>query len=407
VKSLEEDNRSLDSDIERVWRRNRCLSENVMSQYRSKVEEFARYCRIKGVDDKTHLTLSGAQDFSRWYARRQRIQFRHALTNIRPALAAWAFARTALGESLPLWKPQPDPLRHAPSILREFADYLRQQRGNPESTIQVRITYLRTFLDFMTGRRRQLARLRPVDIDEFVIHASQRYARATVCTMCSALRGFTRFLQATGRIRVDLASSIQAPAVVQAARPFRALPWSDVRRLLRAIDRHTTWGRRNYALLLMMSVYGMGAGEAIRLTLDDIDWRAATIRVVRPKTGVTQSLPLLPAVARSLIAYLQNGRPAHTSTRHIFVTLKVPHKQFVGAVVVRKILQKYARRAGISAPFLGTHVLRHAHACRQLELGTRAKLIGDILGHRDARSIGAYLRVSTKCLRRLSLAVPR
>jgi integrase len=225
--------------------------------------------------------------------------------------------------------------------------------------------------------------------------------------MCSALRGFTRFLQVTGRLSVDLASSIQAPNLRQAARPLRALPWNDVRRLLRAVDRDTFWGRRNYALLLMMSVYGMGAGEAIRLTLNDIDWRAATVRVVRPKTGVAQVLPLLPAVARALVAYLQKTRPPHTATRHLFVTLKVPHKQFTGAVVVRRILRKYARRAGISAPFLGTHVLRHAHACRQLELGTRPKLIGDILGHRDARSTGAYLRVSTKCLRRVALAVPK
>ncbi len=212
--------------IERVWRSNRCLTDNVISLYRSRIEDFAGYCRIKGLEERAHLNLAGAEEFSRWYARRHRVSLRHALANIRPALAAWSFARTVLGESLPPWRPARDPLRNAPGILREFADYLRQHRGNPESTIEVRVIYLRTFLEFMAARRRQLTRLKPADIDAFVIHASVRYARATVCTMCSALRGFTRFLQVTGRLSVDVASSIQAPNLVQASRPLRALSWN-------------------------------------------------------------------------------------------------------------------------------------------------------------------------------------
>ncbi|EQD76971.1 site-specific recombinase, phage integrase family protein, partial [mine drainage metagenome] len=61
---------------------------------------------------------------------------------------------------------------------------------------------------------------------------------------------------------------------------------------------------------------------------------------------------------------------------------------------------------GITAPFLGTHALRHTHACRQLELGTPPKIIGDILGHRDPQSTSAYLRVASERLRELSLPVP-
>jgi len=55
---------------------------------------------------------------------------------------------------------------------------------------------------------------------------------------------------------------------------------------------------------------------------------------------------------------------------------------------------------------MGTHVLRHTHACRQLELGTTPKIIGDILGHRDPDSTSAYLRVATDRLRAMALPVP-
>jgi integrase len=156
----------------------------------------------------------------------------------------------------------------------------------------------------------------------------------------------------------------------------------------------------------MMSAYGLGAGEIIGLKLDDIDWRAGTVHVVRPKTRTEFLLPLLPAVAGALANYLRHGRPAHTDTRHLFVTMCAPYKALACSVSIRHILHSAAERAGVVAPFLGTHVLRHTHACRQLELGTVPKVIGDILGHRDPESTSAYLRVATNRLRELCLPVP-
>jgi site-specific recombinase XerD len=73
---------------------------------------------------------------------------------------------------------------------------------------------------------------------------------------------------------------------------------------------------------------------------------------------------------------------------------------------VRHIIAKHARAAGITAAYLGSHVLRHSHACRELEQGVPPKVIGDILGHRDPKSTSAYLRIATERLREVSLALP-
>ena len=230
--------------------------------------------------------------------------------------------------------------------------------------------------------------------------------RTTLADICSSLRGFLRFLHATERLAVDLAPSVMAPIVRRGERPLRALPWDDVRRILSSIDRSTTGGRRDYALLLLMSVYGMGAGEVIRLSLDDINWRGAILHVTRPKTGVKIQLPLLPAVARVLVTYLRHGRPQHAGTRHLFVSLQSPHGPLTSSSAVRHIIHQHARSAGVSASYLGAHVLRHTHACRELEQGVPPKLIGDILGHRRPESTSAYLRVATGRLREVALPLP-
>lgn len=287
-----------------------------------------------------------------------------------------------------------------------FSSYLREMRGNPPCTIHKRLVHINMFSLFCRRRRRQPHRARLRDIDEFIVWCRQRYARTTVSDICCTLRSYQRFLCASGRVSRNLASSIIAPLVRTAERPHRSLPWNKVQRILRGINQSTPTGRRDYALLLMMSVYGLGAGEIIGLTLDDINWRARTLRIVRPKNGVEFVLPLLPAVGRALVGYLQGGRPQHVESRHLFITLHTPHKRLACSVTIRHILHTAAARAGVSAPFMGTHVLRHTHACRQLELGSSPKIIGDILGHRDPDSTSAYLRVATARLRELALPVP-
>jgi len=242
-------------------------------------------------------------------------------------------------------------------------------------------------------------------IDQFILEVSSGLAAKTVAGICSALRSFLRFLHATGSTPNDLAASVLMP-LVRRAQPPRVLPWREICRILRRIDRKTALGKRDHAALLMMAAYGMGAGEALSLQLDDIDWRGGSLRVTRPKTGVQIALPLLGPVGRALTLYLRRGRPQATKTRAVFVRARAPHPPLAVREIGRRFLA-YARSAGISAPPLGTHVMRRCHATREVEMAAPAKVVSDILGHDDPRSLSAYARVATERLREVSLPLPR
>lgn len=392
--------------VAKIWRDNRCLKASSIAVYKLWVRRFTVYCQEKQLEENAQLTLACVSRFAQWYARSRHIDCAVTLEGARHALRTWAIALQTLGETVPPWTPTRKPLPLRSSLLREFVDHLRLDRGNPAGTIHKKLTHIALFKTFLSKRDRKLLSLRLQDIDAFVIECRKRYARTTVADFCSTLRGFVRFLHLSGRLPVDFSTSIATPIVRRHERPHRALPWADVQRILRAVNRRSPCGKRDYALLLMMSTYGLGAGEVIRLRLDDIDWKAGTLRVTRPKTGVEFVLPLLPAVAQALASYLRHGRPVHAQPRHVFVTMRAPHTPLACAVTIRHILHTHAQRAGVTAAYLGTHVLRHTHACRQMELGTQPKLIGDILGHRNPESTSAYLRVATERLRHLSLPVP-
>jgi len=396
------------SHVKRMWRENRCVGSGTVAVYRYWICRFLDYCRLQRLDVRQELTLRGVERFASWWRsagspRSGRVDV--AFQAARSALRSWSFARRTLGEDVPEWLAPPPAPAIAP-IMSEFSAYLSEVRGNPPCTIHKKLVHMEMFSLFCRRRHRHPDRARLQDIDEFIVWCRKRYARTTVSDICSTLRSYQRFLCATGRAPRSLAASIIAPLVRVAERPHRALPWDQVRRILAAIDRSTPTGQRDYAILLMMSVYGLGAGEIIGLTLDDINWRGGSVRIVRPKTGVEFLLPLLPAVGKALARYLRRGRPEHVQSRHLFVTMRTPFKALACAVTIRHILHSAARRAGVTAPFMGTHVLRHTHACRQLELGASPKVIGDILGHRDPDSTSAYLRVATARLRELALPVP-
>jgi site-specific recombinase XerD len=393
------------AEMLRVWRADRCVQDSSAGLYLQWVSRFRAYCIQRGLDERAELTVDGARRFIASYARRRHLDPRH-LSGARTALYALSRVYQVMGLNLPAWQAPPRARPPAPALLRAYADHLARYRGNPEVTVHKKLDHVGKVLEHLARQGKTWRTMTLRDIDGFLIHCARRYRRSTTADIAGSVRSFAGFLLATGRISVDLAESVIAPVQPKHERPRRALPWEDVQRLLRAVDTSSARGLRDHTLLVMMSTYGFGAGEAIGLQLQDIDWNASTLNVVRPKTGVAFTLPLLSAVAKVLARYLRHGRPPHTPTRHLFVQMKMPFGPLSSSSAVRHILIKHARVAGIDAPYLGSHVLRHSNAARQLNLGTRPRVLSDLLGHRDPESISAYVRIATESLREVSLPVP-
>ena len=398
------DERRARAALIRVWRGNG-LSRKTIGLYLQWVRRFEADCAQRGVAPETALQCEVVSAFARRYAAARRIDRDATVAAARGALRTWAVGLQALGRPVPLWTP-PTPRAPLPPILDAFLEFRRRHRGVAASAERHEVHDVHRFLRWLTDRRRPLARLTLVDLDAFIAALRGTLRPKTVAGVCSRLRAFLRFLHASGRHPRDLAPAVLAPRVRADAQLPRALPWPDVRRVLHAIPRTTPRGRRDYALLLVMATYGLGAAEVRSLQLADLDWRAGTLRLVRPKTGVATLLPLLAPVARTLAGYLRHGRPQYTAARTVFVSWRAPYAPLGTASAVRHVLHKHARAAGIRAAFLGSHALRHSHACRQIELGVAPKVLSDILGHRRPASTSAYVRIAVARLRALALPVP-
>jgi site-specific recombinase XerD len=249
-----------------------------------------------------------------------------------------------------------------------------------------------------------LSRLTAGDVVRFVQRQAQCLHQKQAKAMVTALRSFLNYVRFRGDVTLDLAAAVPTVPNWSMTSIPRAIATDQVRLLLASIDRHTTMGRRDYAILLLLARLGLRVGEVTSLELDDIDWGAGKL-TVRGKAGQRSELPLSAEVGRAIAAYLLKGRP-HSVCRRVFLRTKAPILGFFGSSGVVSIVRHSIARAGIDAPTNGAHQFRHGLATEMLRHGASLGEIGDLLGHRHPETTRIYAKVDLAALRKLAMPWP-
>ena len=212
-------------------------------------------------------------------------------------------------------------------------------------------------------------------------------------------------LYSEGVLPQDITFGIPHKFRVSVSRMPYAWTVEEVSRLLSAIERSSPIGKRNYAILLLIARLGLRQGDVRDLRLSSINWQKRELSIVTNKNKSCLTLPLLDDVAWALIDYLKNGRPDTTSDK-VFVSHFAPYKEFGSMTKLRHVLRMAMRRAGLDLPLdvkQGLHSLRSALARSMIEKGSPLPIVSGVLGHKDMRTTGAYIRLDIKGLARCAL----
>lgn len=295
------------------------------------------------------------------------------------------------------------PLAH---ILNQYEAHLRTERGLVACTIHEYQSFIRKFLlERFRSRPLLLKAMKASDISDFVLRHTPRMGVPSARMMTTAFRSFFRFLFEQGEVRADLASSVPRVANWRLSTVPKYLTPKEVKRVLKACDRRTALGRRDYAVLLLLARLGLRAGEVVALQLEDINWRAGEI-LIRGKGLLHDWLPLPADVGEALASYLRRGRPA-CQTRRVFVCTKAPRRGFGNPSTLSMIVRKALARADLHPPLKGAHLLRHSLATSMLRSGATMGEIAEILRHRSRNTTEIYAKVDFDGLRSLAQPWPR
>jgi site-specific recombinase XerD len=284
-----------------------------------------------------------------------------------------------------------------------FFDYLRTERGLRPSTLLGYGHYLSRFEAYLRQiALEDLRDLSPAILSAFVVERRARgLARTSIREACGVLRVFLRYLHRERVVPTDLSASVEWPQVYRLSTVPRSITWSQVRQVLESVDRRTPTGKRDYAMLLLLTTYGLRGREVAALTLDDIDWRRERLRIPDRKAGHSTAFPLSSVVGEALADYLRHGRP-ETGDRHVFFRALAPVRPIASAAVSSRAAH-YLRVAGIEVPRPGSHTFRHTCVQRLVDAGLPFKVIGDFVGHRSPASTDIYAKVAIEALRQVAL----
>jgi site-specific recombinase XerD len=290
-------------------------------------------------------------------------------------------------------------------VLSDYAEYLVKERRLSAPTVSDYSRVVRIFLSERFGKGSvRLKELCQADTNNHLQRKSKTVCPTTLQHLTAALRSFFTFLHLRGDIQTNLASAVPTVASWRLSTVPRFLTAAEIQQLLDSCDLTTAKGKRDYAILLLAVRLGLRAGELVAMKLDDINWDTAEL-LVRGKGQRNDRLPIPEDVGNALATYLLRGRP-RCLTRHVFVRVYAPHREFVSSSDISTIVRQAIDRAGLRPACKGAHVLRHSLATSMLEKGASLTEIGEVLRHRCSSSTELYSKVALAALRALAQPWP-
>ena len=291
-------------------------------------------------------------------------------------------AQTHLNRILERLSPLDIPAKeHVESYLR-----YKVRLQHKAQTMNSSFTSIVLFLDFYgKSDKRDLTETTRSDLEAFIEHEQDRGMHiSTVKTRLACIVAFLHFLMEQDlipgtalkkRIRVKLPETLP-----------RAMNPQDVKKLLSIID-HT----RDRALFLLLLRTGIRIGEALGLTMNDVDLNDRKVHVFQGEKN-------------------DMGRVVYMNNDAVFCLKRWfrwrdPEKRFIfygkddaplSYSTARIHFTGYLEEAGFAGKGYTVHCLRHTFASELLNAGMRLEVLQQLMGHQDIDMTRRYARLTDR-----------
>lgn len=283
----------------------------------------------------------------------------------------------------------------------DFFIYLQEERGLRPTTLHGYRCHLRAFEAYLErAANNDLSVLTPKLIGRFIIESAEQLCAGGVIARSGILRVFLRYLYRQKFIASNLSRAVPRGRGYRQSPIPRSITWSEIQRVLEVVDRRAPLGKRDYAMLLLFTSYGLRAKEVATLQLDDINWPQAQLHVSGRKGGHSTIYPLSETVGDAIIDYLRFGRP-DVEQRNLFLNTMSPFAAISNHCAATRA-SVYLKAVGIQVRRPGSHTFRHTCVQRLVDADVPFKIIGDYVGHKSEESTQIYGKVALHRLRELT-----
>ena len=306
--------------------------------------------------------------------------------------------------------PHPAAKQVVPGVLREYASFLRTERGLQPLSIEAYRADLLQFAGQLAAAERSLPEATREDVAGFfAVLAGRGISARAAARKLSSLRGLYRWLLRAGRITIDPTQHVSTPsgwrvlpktlaentvdaalteaeARVERARGKRAGSRSPV-----SVDE--ALAIRDAAILEVLYAGGLRATEVATLTGSGLNLEGSCLRVLG-KGDKERLVPIGRAAVLALERYLAVGRPVLGAV--------APHEPRLflsarAAPISRQVVWQLVKQA--VGPAASPHMLRHSCATHMVDHGADLRSVQTVLGHADIATTQMYTHVALGRLR--------
>ena len=294
------------------------------------------------------------------------------------------------------------------TLVEDFLQYLRHERGQAEHTQRTyaallnkfiawageqgltdwKAVELRHLMSFLEHERKRALANQPKE-------STRRLSSESVYLEIAALRAFYRFAEGEKLLPANVAENLSLPRRWQ--RLPKALTSQEIEKLLAPETPETPHNLCDQAVLELAYASGLRLAELRGARLEHLHLDAGFINVIG-KGNKERVVPLGRKAVAALRRYIDTARPQLVrprSTANIFLTKR--GTPFAPVTLWLRVKQR-VRRAGI-ARNVTPHMLRHSFATHLLEHGADLRVIQELLGHASIATTEVYTHVTGSRLR--------
>lgn len=223
------------------------------------------------------------------------------------------------------------------------------------------------------------------DLEAFIEHEQDRGINITsVRTKLAIIIAFLHFL-----IKQDIISGTVLKRRIRLKLPDalpRAINPADVKRLLTAID-----NTRDRALILLLLRTGIRIGEALGLTMNDLDIGSRKVHLYEgEKNSMGRVVYLSDDALFALKLWLAKRDKRNESVFYAYGRHSMCYSS------ARTIFVTHIRKAGLEHKGYTVHCLRHTFASELLNAGMRLECLQQLMGHQNIEVTRRYARLTDR-----------
>jgi integrase/recombinase XerD len=298
-----------------------------------------------------------------------------------------------------------------PWIRRFLLEHLVAERNlarNTQVSYRDTLVLLLPFMARVTKSpvdRLSVEALSPLVVRRFLEHLEKDRgcSGATRNLRLGAIHSLAKFIGTRSPEHLAWCTEVRAVPFKKTTKPTMAyLDKPEIDAVLKAPDRRSEQGARDYAVLLFLYNTGARVDEAAHLTTGDLTWGKSTSVRLMGKGTKTRRCPLWPQTAGALRGLARN-RAAHEP---VFSNrLGQPLTRFgIYNLVRRTVAQATLNLPALSAKRISPHSIRHTCAVHMLRSGVDINTIRAWLGHVSMDTTHVYadvdLEMKAKALER-------